>query len=284
MNQFITTLFKALGVLALSAFIFFLFLPKEQVKDQAVNLALEFLGKRLLAMVPKEHERDVEFKFEAVREQALQGKISDESLENFAAIVLNAEAEGRPLEVEEIDSALVALHESEAAVRVDEARRVEEEKRLEHFAKRMQEFEQFEKHWQTFVPDSVVKYARVARVRPLYRLSENFVVQIDSAALAQAITVHSVHVVDSVVTALPRHFPPPPPPRVQKFMRDLESDLRDLRVEWHSGDFERQWHWADSLRARAKAFRRDRRGRDTTSPEIPGIPPTPETQPPPRRN
>lgn len=284
MNQFFTNAFKALGVLALSAFIFFLFLPKEQVKDQAVNLALEFLGKRLLAMVPKEHEREIGFKFETMREQALQGKISDERLENFAAIVLNAEAEGQPLEVEAIDSALVALHDNEPVIVVDEVRRLEEEKRLEHFAKRMHEFERFEKRWQTIVADTTAQLAQMVRVRPLYRLSKNFVVQIDTAALAQALTVHSVHIADSVLAAIPRHFPPPPPPHVEKLMRDLEGDMRDLRVEWRSGDFERQWHWADSLRARTKALRRDRRNRETPTPERPPVPSAPETQPVPHRD
>lgn len=272
MNRAITTIFKALGVLALSAFIFFLFMPKERVTDQAMNLALEFLGKKLLAMVPKEHESEIGYKFEAVRKQALQGEINDEHLEDFATFVLNAEAEGQPLEIARIDSALVALHATEAAVQTNEARRVREEKKLEHLAKRIQEFEQFEKRWQTFVPDSTIATAELIRVRPFYRVSKNFVVQIDTAALAQAIAQHSVQMLDSVVNAMPKHFPPPLPPRLRALKRNLEGDMRDLRIEWHSGKF--GWEWADSVRVRVETHARGRKSDVVVSPQIPEPPPT----------
>ncbi len=282
MNQFFTTIFKALGVLALSAVIFFLFEPKDEIKDQAVNLAMEFLGKRLLAMVPKEHAREIETRFEAVREQALKGEIDDEQLQDFTTIVLNAEAEGRPLAVAKIDSALAALHQNEALRYVDEARRVQDEARLEQWAQRMQEFEQFEKRWQTLVPDSnAVKQVHVMRrLRPLYRLSKQFVVQIDSAALAHAIAVAPG--VDSMhPAALAGHFPPPP--HFRTLVRALEGGQHGLRVELHTGEFERQWHWADSVRARARGMARGQRGVEVVTPEAPALP-KPKTQPAPRRN
>ncbi len=286
MNQIFTNILKAIGVLVLSAAIFFMFEPKEEVKNQAVNLALEFLGKRLLAMVPEGHEHEIETRFNAVREQALKGEINDEQLQDFTTIVLNAQAEGQPLPIAEIDSALAALHQSEAQVAVvDEARQKEEEQRLEQWAQRMQEFERFEKRWHTIVPDSNLAQTvrEVRRVRPLYRLSKQFVVQIDSAALASAVGFAFALSEDSLsLRAMAGH--PPPPPHFRTLIRKLEGEHGKLRVEVHSGDFEQQRRWADSLRVHAEKLAREHREMlGAVPPHVPA-PPMPERQPPPRRN
>lgn len=282
MNQFVVTAFKALGVLLLSAFIFFLFWPgKDEVKDQATDLALEFLGKRLLAMVPKEHEREVEDKFKTIHEQALQGRINDEHLNDFATLVINAEAAGEPLGIMKIDSALTALRQSEAAARADQKRRVQEAEKIKRWAQRVHEFEKFEKKWHTLVVDSVMRGVEVARARPFYRVSKNFVVQIDSAAFAYALATHVAAAVDSLPAIAATHAAHPPAPPVTVIMRDLENDFRDLRVEWRSENFDRQW--ADSMRAHAKALARERRELERSS-SPPPLPPAPAAQPPPRRN
>lgn len=285
MNQIFVNILKAIGVLVLSAAIFFMFEPKDDVKNQAVNLALEFLGKKLLAMVPEEHEHEIETRFEAVREQALKGEINDERLQDFTTIVLNAQAEGQPLPLAKIDSALAALHHSEAQIAVSEALQAQEEKRLEEWAQRMQEFERFEKRWHTLVPDSNVapEVGEVRRVRPLYRLSKQFVVQIDSAALASAIGFAFVTSEDSLPPhAIAGHVPPPP--HFRTIIRQLEGEHRNLRVEVHSGQFERQWRWADSLRAQAEKMARERREMIGVMPPHTPAPPVPERQPLPRKN
>ena len=282
MNNFFTNLLKALGVLALSALIFFLFVPKEEIKDQAVNLALEFLGKRLLAMAPQEHQREVETRFETVRERVERGEIDNEQLENFTAFVVNA---NEPLNIAEIDSTFAALSESEAATQVEEKRIVHQERRLEEWAQRMHEFEQFEKRWQTLVPDSLPPSSGLPRHRRprFYRLSKKFVVQIDSAALAHAVGIAQVVRADSLPqAAFAGHFPPPP--HFNVIMRQLENDLGGLRVELRSNEFQRQWQWADSVRARARHMAREQRGVIVTVPPQTPTPPTPETQPPPRKN
>lgn len=281
MNNFFTNLFKALGVLALSALIFFLFEPKKEIKDQAVNLALEFLGNRLLAMAPQEQQREVETRFETVRERVARGEINDEQLENFTAFVVNAE---EPLDIAQIDSSLASLSESEAAIQAEEKRLAQKERRLEEWAQRMHQFEQFEKRWQTLLPDSLTPREGHPRHRPprFYRLSKEFVVQIDSAALAHAVgfaTATATH--DSLrVTAFADHFPPPP--HFKTIMRRLEGDLGGLRVELRSGEFARQW--ADSVRARASNRAREPRGVIVTVPPPTPMTPAPETKTPPRRN
>lgn len=280
MNQFVVTAFKALGVLLLSAFIFFLFWPgKEEVKDQATDLALEFLGKRLLAMVPKEHEREVEDKFKTIHEQALQGRINDEHLNDFATLVINAEAAGEPLGITKIDSALTALRQSEAAARADQKRRLQEAEKIKRWAQRVHEFEKFEKKWHTLVADSVMRGVEVTRARPFYRVSKNFVVQIDSAAFAYALAAHVAAAIDSLPVIAATHAAHPPAPPVTVIMRDLENDFRDLRVEWRSENFDRQW--ADSMRTRAMRSR----PKDSTSPP-PSFPPppVPDARSHPRRN
>jgi hypothetical protein len=284
MNRFFTNLFKALGVLALSALIFFLFEPKKEIKNQAVDLALEFLGKKLLAMVPTENEPEIAARFEEVRNRARKGEIDNEQLQNFSAIVLNAEAEEQPVALMKIDSALAALHKNEAAIRKAEARRAQEEARLEEWAHRVQEFERFEKRWHTFAPDPGASEQIHAsrKFRPWYRLSKQFVVQIDSAALASAIAVSAATRGDSMPPHLiTGHFPPPP--HVRTFVRQLEGDLPGLRLELHPGAFERQRHWADSVRARARGMAREARGVEAVTPNVPAAP-KPETQPGPRKN
>lgn len=285
MNQIFKNILKTIGVLALSAAIYFMFEPQQEVQNQAVNLALEFLGKKLLAMVPEGHEQEIETRFEAVREQALKGEINDERLQEFTTIVLNAQAEGQPLELAKIDSALVALHETEALVAADQAQQLTEAQRLAEWAQRMHEFERFEKRWQTLMPDSNVAPAahEVRRVRPHYRISKQFVVQVDSAALANAIGFTYAFHSDS----LPPHAiagQVPPPPHVRTIIRQLEGEQRELRVELHAGMFEQQKRWADSLRARAQEIARERRGIMSAVPPLTPIPPTTETMPPPKKN
>src|SRR5262245_38094381 len=122
MKDILPNLLKTLGVILVSAFILFLFYPKDQLKNQVVNGALEVLGNKLLAMVPREKEHEVQKEFEAVRAQALEGKIDEAHLEEFVTVVLNAEAEGKLLSPEKIDSSLAALRRTELKTRRDAKR------------------------------------------------------------------------------------------------------------------------------------------------------------------
>ena len=279
MSHFFTNLFKALGVLALSALIFYLFAPKTGIKDQAVNMALEFLGKRLLAMAPQEHEREIAARFEAVRDRVERGEIDGEHLQDFTTLVLNAE---EPLDFAEIDSSLASLNETEAAIQAEEKRIGQEERRLEEWAHRMQAFEQFEKEVQTWTPDSLRRRQAHARPRPprFYRLSKQFVVQIDSAAWAQAMGYAMASHADSLrVAAVAGRFPPPS--HFETLVRRLQGKLSGLHVELHSNDLERERHWADSMRVRTRGMAREPRGVIVT---VPPLTPASKTPPPPRRN
>ena len=206
MKAVLPTLLKALGVVLVSAFVLFLFYPKGRIKDQVVNTALEMLGNKLLAMVPKEKEWQVQREFEAMREQALAGKVDEEHLEQFVTVVLNAEAEGKPLPPERIDSSLAALRRIEVKQRRNE-------KRLQQWAERMHAFEKFQTRWEWAMADTgwAEKYAPHQR-RPFYRVGPSFVVKIDTAALAHAAAAAAhAHFAESLsVAAFPPHAPLPP--------------------------------------------------------------------------
>ena len=207
MKDILPNLLKALGVILVSGFILFLFYPKDRIKDQVLNTALEVLGNKLLAMVPKEKEREVQEEFEAMRAQALEGGVDQEHLENFAASVLNAEAEGKPLPPEKIESSLAELRRREGRMKKDA-------KHLQKFAERMHAFEKFQAHWeQTFNDSGWAPAMAPFPRRSLYRVGPNFVVKIDTAALARVVAVH-VHTrtAESLATVFANQPPPPLPP------------------------------------------------------------------------
>jgi hypothetical protein len=99
---------KFIGALAVTTAIFFALQPEEKIDNEVLNASMEFLGKKLLAMAPSEKKDHVQKELEKFREQTLSGKVSDEHFEGVTVAILNAEAEGRQLESEEIDSLLTA--------------------------------------------------------------------------------------------------------------------------------------------------------------------------------
>ncbi len=226
MKDLIPNLLKALGVILVSSFILFLFYPKDRIKDQVLNTALEVLGNKLLAMVPKEKEREVQEEFDAMRARALEGRVDQDHLEQFAAVVLNAEAEGRPLPQEKIDSSLAALRWAEVRVRQDE-------KRLQKFAERMHAFEKFQARWEQTMTDS--GWAPTLAPFPhrsFYRVEPNFVVKIDTAALARMVGVRvQVHLAESLATVFSRQPPPPMPPRIEVLLREISETSGHLPIE-----------------------------------------------------
>lgn len=231
MKEILPNLLKALGVALVSAFILFLFYPKDRIKDQVLNTALEVLGNKLLAMVPKENEQEVRKEFEAVRTQALEGRVNEEHFEQFVTVVLNAEAEGRPLPPEKIDSSLAAL-------RRWEFRREKEAKSLQQWAERMHAFEKFQTHWQQAMADSgwaPPRHAPPPR-RPLYRIGPNFVVKIDTAALAEmAIARRHALMAESLAVVYSRRPPPPLPPHMEKMIKELDESSKNLPLKIEYG-------------------------------------------------
>jgi len=225
-KNILPTLLRAMGVILVSAFILFLFYPKERLKNQVVNTALEVLGNKLLAMVPKERERDVQREFDAVRQQALEGKVNEDHLEQFVTVVLNAEAEGKPLPPEKIDSSLAVLRRTEM-------KRMRNEKRLQQLAERMHAFEKFQTRWEHAFSDS--QFAPMLAPhprRPIYRVGPDFVVKIDTAALAQVVNAgkrgHAA--AESMVTVIaPR---PPLPPHVELMLKELHRVSPELSIEF----------------------------------------------------
>ncbi len=229
MKDLLPNLLKALGVILVSAFILFLFYPKDRLKDQVVNTALEVVGNKLLAMVPQDKEQEVQKEFEAMRAQALDGKVDEAHLEEFVTVVLNAEAEGKLLSPEKIDSSLAALRRGEVKSRRDE-------KPLQKWAERMHAFEKFQARWEWAMTDS--GYGQVHarppafRHRPLYRVGPNFVVKIDTAALAKLMAAreHAL-LAESLAVEFPAHTPPLPP-RVEILLKQFSGSHPDLPIEF----------------------------------------------------
>ena len=218
-----------MGVILVSAFILFLFYPKDRLKDQVVNTALEVLGNKLLAMVPQDREREVQKEFEAMRVQALEGKVDEAHLEEFVTVVLNAEAEGKLLSPEKIDSSLAALR------RFEDRRRGDEE-RLRRWAERMHAFEKFQARWEWAMTDSGwgPEHGRPPRFgrRPLYRVAPNFVVKIDTAALAKVMGAHEhALLAESLAVTFPGPTPPLPP-RVEIMLKQISGQHPDLSIEF----------------------------------------------------
>ncbi len=227
MKDLVPNLLKTLGIVLVSAFILFLFYPKDRIKDQVVNAALEVLGNKLLAMVPQEKEWQVQQEFEAMRAEALEGKIDEEHLEQFAAVVLNAEAEGRALPLEKIDSSLVALRHVEIKLQKDE-------QRLQKFAHRMHAFEKFQARWEHAFSDSEWTGQPPLPRRPFYRVDPNFVVKIDTAAIAAVVAAHTHPPrAESVTVISLKKMPPLPPlpPRIEIMLKELAEISQDLPVQ-----------------------------------------------------
>jgi hypothetical protein len=243
MRQAFPTIVKLAGALLVTTAIFFLLSPEEKIDNEVLNASMEFLGSKLLAMVPQEQKPQVEKEFEAFREQTRRGKISNEQFEGVAVAILNAEAEGRKFQRHEIDSMLASIKQAEAARTEDEVGRQEE---LIAMSERLQAFQEFEHQWKKIMPPPPPDSAGPPAVppRPIYRVASNFVVEIDTAAIAEIAMKHAEH----FAVQAPQVLGMPP----REVFRDLARELPALRFEMRK--LKRQTHLADSAR---RAFERN---------------------------
>ena len=242
MKQAFPNIVKFVGALAITTAIFFLLSPDEKIDDKVVNASMEFLGSKLLAMVPQDQQPHVEREFQSFREQTRNGKVSNEQFEGVAVAILNAEAEGRKFRRHEVDSLLASIKQAEAARAEDEAKRHEE---LIAMSERVRAFQEFEHHWKKIMPppDSVEAPGIPPRP-PLYRISSNFVVQIDTAAIAEIAVRQAEHAAEQVPQVLVM------PPR--EVFRELTRELPELKFEMRKLKW--QVHLADSAQ---RAFERN---------------------------
>lgn len=243
MRQAFPNILKFAGALIVTTAIFFLLSPEEKIDNEVLNASMEFLGSKLLAMVPQDQKPQVEKEFGSFREQTRKGKISNEQFEGVAVAILNAEAEGRQLRLHEVDSMLASSKHAEAARAEDEAKRREE---LIAMSERVQAFQEFEHHWKKIMPppppDSAGPHAIAPP--PVYRISSNFVVEIDTAAIAEIAVAHAEHFAELAPQVLVM------PPR--EVFRELTRELPALKFEMRK--LRRQTHLADSVR---RAFERN---------------------------
>ncbi len=237
MKQAFPNILKFAGALAMTTAIFFLLSPDEKIDDKVVNASMEFLGSKLLAMVPQDQKPHVEREFESFREQTRNGKISNEQFEGVAVAILNAEAEGRKFRRHEVDSMLASIKQAEAARAEDEVERHEE---LIAMSERVQAFQEFEQQWKKIMPPPPPDSAGPPGIppRPIYRISSNFVVEIDTAAIAEIAVTHAEHFAGQAPQVLMM------PPR--EVLRELARELPALKFEMRK--IKRQTHFADSVR------------------------------------
>ncbi len=240
MRQAFPNILKFAGALAITTAIFFLLSPEEKIDDKVVNASMEFLGSKLLAMVPQDQKPHVEKEFESFREQTRNGKVSNEQFEGVAVAILNAEAEGRKFQRHEVDSLLASIKQADVARAEDEVKRHE---KLIAMSERVQAFQEFEHHWKKIMPppppDTAGPPARPPR--PVYRISSNFVVEIDTAAIAEIAVAHAEHFAEQAPQVLVM------PPR--EVLRELTRELPALKFEMRKLKW--QTEIADSVR---KAF------------------------------
>jgi hypothetical protein len=236
MRQAFPNILKFAGALIVTTVIFFLLSPEEKIDDQVVNASMEFLGSKLLAMVPQDQKPQVEKEFELFREQARNGKVSDEQFEGVAVAILNAEAEGRQFQLNEVDSMLASIKHAEAVRAEDEVKRREE---LIAMSERVQAFQEFEHHWKKIMPPPPPDSAGplVIPPRPIYHISSNFVVEIDTAAITEIAVTHAEHFAEQAPKVLVM------PPR--EVFRELARELPALKFEMRK--LKRQTQIADSV-------------------------------------
>ncbi len=238
MRQAFPHILKFAGALIVTTAIFFLLSPEEKIDDHVVNAAMEFLGSKLLAMVPQDQKPQVEKEFESFREQTRNGKVSNEHFEGVAVAILNAEAEGRQFQLHEVDSLLASIKQAETSRAEDEVKRHEE---LIAMSERVQAFQEFEHHWKKIMPPPPPDSSGppgIPPCPPLYRISSNFVVEIDTAAIAEIAVTYAEHFAEQAPQVLVM------PPR--EVFRELTRELPALKFEMRKLKWQTQI--ADSVR------------------------------------
>jgi hypothetical protein len=260
MKEAFPTLLKFVGALAVTAAIFFALQPDDKLKDDVINRSMEFLGAKLLAMVPEEQKHDVQREFDAFSERTRDGKVSDEHVKDVAVMIFNAEAEGKKFDTAQVDSILASIREAEMAKAEAEIAKAENEsKRREDliaFSESVEDFAKFEKEWQRMVPlpPPVDSTLPPPPRRRLYRVNRNFVnrhfnVEIDSIAIAEIATEYAEAFAANAPHAIVVH-----PSDIDHSLRALSRELPRLKIEMRRMKMHLQM--TDSTRRVAEAHER----------------------------
>jgi len=232
MKDTLPTLLKFVGALAVTTAIFFALSPNDNINDEVLNRSMEFLGSKLLAMVPEEQKHHVQKEFDDFSKQTLDGKVSDEHVRDVAVMIFNAEAEGKELDTAQVDSILASIREAEVAKAEAAIEKKENEsKRREDliaFSESVDDFAKFEKEWQRMVPLPPMADSTLPPPprRPLYRVNHNFVVEIDSAAIVEIATEHAEAWAANAPHAIVMH-----PGEMNHSLRALSRELPRLKIE-----------------------------------------------------
>ncbi len=246
MKNIVPRVLKLGMVAAISAGIFFLLSSDDKLQDQAVASSLNFLGNKLLAMVPQDEDKQIHERYKMLEEEALEGKVDPEVLQDFAVTVLNAEAEGRKLSPHKIDSLITSVRRSKV-MHV-------ETRRMERLASRLKEFEAFQYQFHELHP--VIAAASDSLVGPpMYKLSPQFTIRIDSARLAMG-SLASIPAMPSFSdsTIVKIVVPPVAPEEKAMAIRKLSEEMRDLKIEFGRIEFDVQF--ADSMKKHVEKIKR----------------------------
>jgi len=251
MKEAFPTLLKFLGALAITTAIFFALSPDDKIDDEVLNRSMEFLGAKLLAMVPEDQKRDVQKDFDDFSEQTRDGEISDEHFAGVAMAILNAEAEGKKFDREQVDGLLAVIQEKQAQKAESEIERKED---LIALSERVQDFEKFEREWKRMIPlpplpDSTLPPPTPRRA--FYRVKPNFVVEVDTAAIAE-IALEHVKIFDAETpqAAIVQRI------EVDHALKELARELPRLKIEMRQAQF--HFQMADSIRKAAAKGRQQK--------------------------
>jgi len=247
MKDTLPTLLKFIGALAVTTAIFFALSPNDNFDDAVINRSMEFLGSKLLAMVPEEQKKHVQREFDDFSEKAMDGKVSDERFKDVAVMILNAEAEGKKLDRSQVDSLMASIREAERAKAEAEMEKEENQAQrredLIAFSESVEDFAKFEKEWQRMVPLPPMADSTLPSLprRPLYHVNHNFEVEVDSAAIVEIAAEHAEAFAANAPHAIVVH-----PGEVNHSLRTLSRELPRLKIEMRRMQVHRQI--ADSMR------------------------------------
>jgi len=92
MSRVLSTLVKAIFVLALSSGILLLFMKNREARRAALANSFRFLGERLLALVPQHEARaEVQSKWQHFQEKAVRGEVPKERIEAIVKEIVTAD-------------------------------------------------------------------------------------------------------------------------------------------------------------------------------------------------
>ena len=116
MGHFLKNAVVLIGILIISAGIFFLTSENQELRGDVLDRSLKALGNQLISMIPKDNEQDrLKGKWAAFADMASKGELPQEKVERVAVGILNASNNGGKLSAEDAEVMLnLAMNDGES--------------------------------------------------------------------------------------------------------------------------------------------------------------------------